>query len=439
VTPRWCGIWRESPARPSVAYTSAGTWTCSSAWRSARVTKEGVIGANYPRADGKALVLRDVESPPARDFLTGAGLSAGKPVIPGDVLSVSVGLPGAVQEYLIRAVSAHELTISERTPFPVATDEIGESRPLTLGIGSDHPAFTDKHFVEASPHFVTSRQFSRSRAIVLDGGPVYRIAKVEVFDADPSLQAYTDPETGNLLFTERVNTLPSTPMDEGSILPFRVTVLNPRDNQSNRAVTVIELGWPSMDLDGLGCVVTYETVAGFTEVHNFVSSSDSRNANSNALARAPHPVYVSAVIPYRASVIVDPFQGNTVAVFDEGVASEVVAEKINDYRQADLLDVNYLATEAKKATPGAGAMFPFSAEYELLSPDGRVLRYATTDVLTIFPNGTNGAQLLNPTDFGLPVSGYASALRFMLREMGISDRTVRYRAQAASVLFEKRG
>lgn len=403
------------------------------------VTKEGVIGANYVRADGKAVVLRDVEAPPARNFLTGAGLSSGKPVVPGDVLTVSVGLPGAVREYVIRGVAAHELTVSERTPFPVATDEIGESRPLTLGIGSDHPAFTDKHFVSTSANFVTSRQFSRTHTIVLDGGPVYRVAKVEVFDADPALDAYKDPETGNLLFTDRVNALPSSPIPEGSILPFKVTVLNPRDNQSNRAITLVELGWPSMNLDDLGCVVTYETVSGFTEVHNFVANSDNRNGNSNALARAQHPVYVSAVIPYRASVVVDPFQGNTLAVFNEEVASADVAEKINDYRQADVLDVNFLANTAKAATPGAGATFPFVAEYELLSPDGRVLRYSTTDVLTLFPDGANGAQLLNPADFSLPMTGYASALRFLLRQMGISDRTVRYRAQASDILFEKRG
>jgi hypothetical protein len=402
------------------------------------VTKDGVIGSEAPRADGKTLIFRDVADPAVRDFTDGTGLSVGKPIVPGDVLSISLGLPGVVQEFLIRGVSPHELTVSERTPFPVATDEIGSLRPLTFGIGSDFPAFSDKHVVVASTDYVTSKKFSRTGSIILDGGPVYQIKQIEVFDADPALDAYKDSQSGNLLFTDRVNSLPLTALPLGTLLPFKVVVLNPKDSQSNRAITLIELGWPSMNLDGLGCVVTYETVSGFNEVHSFVSNSENRNGNSNALARAPHPIYVSAVIPYRVSILLDPFSGNVPAIFDESVGSAILVDKINGYTQADVLSTSYLSTEAKAAAPGIGAVYPFSVEYVLLSPDGRIFRYTTTDVITIFPDGTNGAALTNPAEFGLPVTGYAEGLKFLLSQLGISDRTVRYRTSVDDVLFEKR-
>jgi hypothetical protein len=36
------------------------------------------------------------------------------------------------------------------------------------------------------------------------------------------------------------------------------------------------------------------------------------------------------------------------------------------------------------------------------------------------------------------VTGYAEGLKFLLSQLGISDRTVRYRTSVDDVLFEKR-
>jgi hypothetical protein len=87
------------------------------------------------------------------------------------------------------------------------------------------------------------------------------------------------------------------------------------------------------------------------------------------------------------------------------------------------------------------ATYPFAIEYSLLAPNGKVYKYETDDIVSIFPdNGlTSSSRLTNAAEVGLPASGYESALRKALLQMGVSDRTVRYLTTVDDLGLEQRG
>lgn len=400
------------------------------------VVERTVVEDPTPRPDGLVTVLRD-PAPPSGSFIA-AGVS------PGDVLVIASGTPNAPFQYVVREVRANELEVASRVPFELATEEQTPVPAIQYTVGNNYPAFNNKGGNGPSTTIVTSRRISQYNCGLLPGAPVYRVKQIEVIDAPPPLDPYRDIVTGNVVFTERRNTAVVGVPTPGTPLGFRVLCKNPQEAQSQRAVTLVEIGWPAYDFTGLTLEVTYETVVGFSAISEYVSDDFNRTLGANPLVRAFHPVYLSFTLPYRPRII----PRNTLEVYSAAATLTVDADRVEravvDYVVATPFgsrpDTGGIGQAAKDADANIAATYPFTLNYSLLAPDGRVFRYATDDIVSVVPDGrTSSARLLNPGDFGLPATGYYAALARLLQQQGVSDRTVRYLAVADDVALEQRG
>lgn len=401
------------------------------------IVERVTINALEPRPDNLINILRDTSLP--------LGTFSAYNVVVGDTLVVSSGTPNAPFQYVVTAVRPDEIEVSSRVPFEIATDEQTPVPQLTYSIGNNYPLFNNKLTRGPTASAVTSRQFREYNRAMLSGGPVYRVKQAVLLSAPSALDPYRDAVTGEVVFDDRRNASTVTTPAPGTNLGFYVQCKNPQEAQSVNAVTMVEVGWPAADLTGLTLEVTYTTVVGFSTIDAYVVDDFNRTVGANPLVRAFHPVYLSFSLPYRARTI----PRNTLDVF-----SPVGSLSVNDALVLDALvayitatpfgnrpDTGGIATTARVADANIAATYPFTIEYELLAPDGKVYRYSTEDIVTLFPdNGTtSSAKLLNPTELGLPSSGYEARLRRQLMNMGVSDRTVRYLAVTDELALLQRG
>lgn len=387
------------------------------------------IAAPGVRNDGKSLTLRHPGRVPT--FLA-AGVS------PGDVLTITAGLTEF--QYKIADVTAYALTVETRTPFPEATDEAAAPVAIGYAIGNNFPAFDNKAVTAATTAAATSRLFTPFNGVVLPGRPTYLIRRVELLPPiPPELAGFSDPATGTVDFTARKNSPLTGPPASVGELGYKVSIANPAEAQSARAVAVLSVGWPLLDLSGLTLEVTYESISNFASVDAYVSARLNRAACANSLVRAPHPVYLYATIPYRPRTTPASSLSTVVPVFDAVAAQAALTTFINTYRETEPLDVSLLATQARAVSIAVASIYNFTLTYQFYLPDGRVMTFDTQDKITIFPDGvTSSATLRDPASFGLPTENYFSRLKALLVAQGVSDRTTRYRASADSVVFEQR-
>lgn len=391
------------------------------------------VGALQTRNDGKVLILRHSSGTPSSSFLL-AG------VVPGDILTIGEGVPEAPFQFVITGVSATELEIAARTPFSIATDESSTPVGLAYTVGNSYPSFRNKVNVPSTTLAVTSRQFSAFNQFQMPAFPAYAIKSVELLGPlPPPMLPYADALTGNVIFTARKNAPTLLAPATGNELGFFVSVKNPEETLSSRAIAMVEIGWPSVDLTGLSADVTYETQTGFSAVDAYVNSRLNRPACSNTLLRAFHPVYLYVSIPYRPrNTPADPLS-TVIPIFDPVAAAVSLTAYLNNYRETEPLDVSLIATKARETSAAIAAIYAFSAQYDLMIPDGRLLRFETDDKITVFPDGTSSsARLTNPTDFGFPSVGYYTALAKLLSDQGITDRVTRYRVSDYAVVFERK-
>lgn len=400
------------------------------------VVERMTINALAQRPDGLVAILRDTAPP------TGSFITAG--VVPGDVLVLAADIPEAPFQFVVRGVRALELDISSRVPFTRATDEMTVIPALTYTVGDNYPSFNDKVTRGPTTDATTSRRFKEYNRALLPGGPVYRVKTVEIVNPPSALDPYRDPSTGRVLFTERLNGPPPAPPGAGDPLSYYLAPKNPLLAQTQRSVTPIEVGWAAFDFSGLTLEVTYDTLAGFSTLAAYVVDDFNRVAAANALAKGFHPVYVSTTVTYRGRVVprnaAELLSGSgTTYDVDETAIKQGVVDAVNAPSQGVVPDAGALATAAQDADPNVAAIYPLTVLYDLLAPDGKVYSYSSPDVVTLFPDGSTGATLLNPTDVGLPATGYEGALQQRLLGLGVSDRTVRYLASLDDVVLEKRG
>lgn len=402
------------------------------------VVERMTINGLTVRPDGLVTYLRDT-APPLGSFIT-AG------VVPGDILVLRaiVGVLDVFFEFVVRAVDTNELTISSRIPFRQATDEFSTIPALTYSVGDNYPNYDDKVVRGPTTQATTSRRFKRYNSVCLPGQPVYRVKTVEIINPISALDPYRDPATGRMLFTERTNAEAVVAPTPGDPLPYFLEALNPLYTQTAKAVTALEVGWPAFDFSGMTLEVTYETLSGFSTLAAYVVDDLQRTCGANPIAKAFHPVYISATVTYRARVVprnaseVWSVAAQPYAVDETAILNGVLAA-INDAPQGVTPDAGALATAAQDADSNVAAIYPITVLYELLAPDGRVYQYSTPDVVTLFPSDLTGAVLLNPTEVGLPATGYQVGLARQLSLLGVSDRTVRYLAVADDIALEKRG
>jgi hypothetical protein len=416
-----------------------------------RVEENGTVGGYFARPDGVINVFRDPEL--TYDLgtpFTALGAQA------GHILMIQSGILGVPRGFQIVDVTEHELFVSEYTAFPEASDEklVNE---VVYTIGWFYPSYNQLELepglyvrtatrstnpIYASIPAGTSRHINRPGYIVLSGRPVQDILSVEVTDPDSGDSIFIDPSTGTLKFPIRVNGPPIV----GSILgtsQYQVEVFNPSKSQSAEALTAIRVGYYSdpVKFDGKNLKVVYQSLTGFGPIHEYVTNVNARVAAANYLLRARHPIWISMTIPYR-------YKPTAIDTIDETEAAETLAQHINTFDPNDDLDMSDIATAFREAYDAVGTVFPFDITYYLYSPDGQLIEYLTTDIVSIFINGSSGVSLENSSDIIVPNAmqsqGYTEIstpeeLRTYYDLYGVTDRTVKYRSRADLISFVLQG
>ena len=423
------------------------------------VEETGMLGGYFPRPDGIVSVFRD---PALTRDIPGAKFTE-LGVQPGHVLFISSGIVGAPRAFPITEVTAHELFVSERSPFGEASDEL-DVNEVSYSIGWLAPAFQDIDFDPApTTHeyervaapstdplysFIpagTSRHISEPGCMVLTGRPVLDVLTVEVTDPVPS-DARLDPSTGTVKFMIRTNMPPVRGSAVGTS-QYQVQVLNPASAQSSESVTLINVGYPDPEFpttiayDGKNLRVSYLTLQDFAAVASYARDYNNRVLDSNHLIRARNPVWVSMNIPYR-------YKPTALTTIDTAEAAARVAAHIDVFDPNDDLDMSDIATLIRDAyADNVGTVFPFVISYDLDLPDGQVLQFETTDIVSIFTNGTAGVTLINGDDVVVPqalidqgiVAITGANVHNLYAYYGISDRTVVYKSREDLITLTLRG
>jgi hypothetical protein len=386
-----------------------------------------VVGARFERPDGLINVFRD---PTYADWdgsighkFTDPDPLTGLTITAGMALRIWAGLPAGARDYHIREVRDTELIISERLPFPTATEELGTY--VTWSVGVQMPNYLDV-VGKLTPDGAiltgqTSRQLQNSGRVVLPAQPIYRIVDVTIADrSDPD----ANPDDGLVHFPNRVNVAPTLQVAPDN--EFQVLVHNPEAYQSEIAFAELLIG-PDTYLDkydGKTVKVTFDTLAGYAAIANKVRNRQDRISSANPLARGFHPAYLSFVMEYRLRQDADE-------TVDEEAAIEALVSFINTYPATEILDVSTIIGAFRETHPQVGRVYPFTVQYGVHVPDGRVVYFETTEDISVphdeaklrellIDPDSDSESLLNPVDYGL------------------SDDVIRYLTTADDVTIQER-
>jgi len=423
--------------------------------RLTQVEENLLVGGYYARPDKIANMFRD----PALTRDDGNTFGTVLGVQPGHVLFIRSGIVGTPRGYTIVSVTDHELEVSPYSPFDEASDEL-DVNDIEYSIGWLSPGFEEIDFGggtfvrHAQPSvtpgyedvpYGTSRHIQTPGRVVLDGHPIEEILSVEVTDPD-SGDPLIDPSTGTVIFRLRVNSAPDNlsawSASDPTATQYQLYVVNPLSSQSMYAVNEIDVGdanSPYPGYEGKNLKVTYLTLSGFADVHAYVVDRNRRVTCANQLIRARHPIWIYFMVEYRLRPTSD-------ATFDTTAAAQQLADYINAFDPNDDLDASDITAFLRANFDMLGTVYPFTTDnpinYKLYAPDGQVVEFYTTDIISIFEKSgvvlANSADLVAPQaliDRGITEISTAAALRDWYNYVGISDRTIKYRTLASMITF----
>lgn len=356
-----------------------------------QATFEGRLGDAFTRPDNLINIFRDETN--VTDW-TATNVQL------GDVIRVASGLDEAPKDFVIKVITETELQVSTNTPFSAATDEDG----TFIGYYIYRPLFTaDTQILPAIGTYATgqtSRQSAVDNRILLPGGPVYDILDVAITDPDAG-DPYIDPSDGYVHFPVRSNETPNAVVSQ-QYLEYQLVNENPTYGQSQLAVNELYL---ESSFNGKNVRVTYDTLAGLDTIHSYVTDRFNRVLSGNVLAKGFHQVYLSMTVPYR-------LKKTATTTVDEDALRDAIVSYINDFDPNDVIDVSDISFVTRSFSDQIGAVLPFTIDYVLIVPDGRTIKYTTSDQVTLISanisdTGDNVA-LDNP------------------EALSVSDKTVRY-------------
>lgn len=430
------------------------------------IEENHTVGGYFVRPDNLIVAFRDPELTYdlGRTF-TSLGVQV------GHILYLRAGLPGLPRAFQITSVSDHELSVSDATPFPSASDET-TTNEVRYSIGWLSPAYAEIELeagvydriaapstdpATSSVPYGTSRRVQAPGTVVLSGKPVQDILWVELTDPPASLSPLIDPSTGTIIFQVRTNTEPVATTDPAS-LQYQVVVDNPEKAQSMSAVNKIYLGGittpPASDFDTYNLRVSYTSLSGFNSVDAYAVNRNNRVTGANHLIRARHPVLITMNIPYR-------LKATATGTVDHEEAAIAVASHINAFDPNDDLDVSDISSFLRQTYPDIGAVYPLTAVYTLSAPDGQQISFTTTDIISVFGTSSNGVAIENAGEITPPqdlldrgigpslastvstidptvtLTEEANVLDW-LTYLGVSDRTVHYMTVDSMITFELR-
>lgn len=367
------------------------------------VTFQGQLGGRFTRPDGIVNVFRDAT---VADWTT-------TDVRVGDIIRISAGFEDTPRDFTIQQILSTELRVSTLNPFPENTESAGTFldyfvyRPL---FGAD---------VQILPTIGVNTQGQSSNVtqtpnrLTLPGGAHYDIIDVAVLNPDPG-DLFMSGD-GLVHIPVRVPD-PPVPVTNAVDLQYQIVNNNPASAQSMIQFEELVMQ-PSYNLKNIR--VQYETVVGMGAIHDFTRDRFERVLCANPLVKAFIPVYISCIIPWK-------FRPTATAPVNLNNVRQAVVNYVNTLDRNDILDVSDIVEVVKTASPSIGTVYSFDIIYDLIVPDGRVLRYSTADVVSIDP-----ARLLVDT------TTTNNTLNDPLKQC-ISDRTIRYITSAARISFEER-
>ena len=367
-------------------------------------TFTGIIGGSFLRPDGIVNIFRDAATPFAATVKV------------GDILKVTAGLPGVPREFFITDVTDTQLLVSDRIPFPAATDEASPVTYCTYSIGHVPTDYADVIPVKTTG--TTSRRTASTSVVTLPGGPVMDFLDVALVNPPVGMNAYKDPVDGFIHLTDRVNSAPANGTDPTVALQFRTVVQNPLSAQS--ACQWLDVVVPALiagvSTAGLQLRVRYLTLSNYTSVYTYVLDRGNRTNCASQLPRGHHPVTLSASISYR-------LKPTATDVLNNDDLAQAVAAFINDFDTSiSPIDVSSISTFLKDTYQSIAAVFPFTIAYTLAAPTGQVIDYSTTDEVVL----TTAKKVVGEPD-----------IDFLA--YGISNRTVRYLTTSGAITLTDLG
>jgi hypothetical protein len=375
----------------------------------------GTVGSLFARPDSVSLMFRD-----------GATSFAG--VLPGDIIRVTDGLPTVPAEFLVVENNGDTLVISDRAPFPVATDEALPATTVSYVIGRNRPTYNDVVSSGGQPLTtgITSRQVMTAGRITLPGGPIMDILDVALLSADAVEDSFRSTLDGLVHFPVQVNTTPDNTVSPAAGLQFQTVVHNPRFAQSGAQWMEVVVGTDIKPdrFDGRPLRVRYRTLASFASIDNFVRGTRERVSAAHQLPRGHHPVVVSMSILYALKT-------SATAPLNNAAIAQTIVDYINTFdTTSEAIDVSTVIQHVKNTYPSIANIVPPSVNaplltifYTLRAPSGEVLSYRTTDVVNVDP----AKQVDGPAQ--LTVEGQL----LTLASMGVTGRTLRYISDISDV------
>lgn len=363
------------------------------------VTSE--VGDLFARPDGLATVFRDA----SQSF---AAVQA------GDIIRITAGLDVLPAEFLVIENAGTDLFVSERSPFPVATDEAVPATAVSYTIGRIGPSYNDVLADVGNVPFTTgttSRRVGTSGRITLPGGPVVDILDVAVIDPAPGEAAFKSAIDGFVHFPNQVNTTPDETQTPDQGLEFQTIVHNPLYAQSALQWMELVVGTDTNQarFDGYQLRVRYRTLAGFAVIDDFVRSRRQRTSAAHQLPRGHNIVSVSMEINYK-------LRTTATATLDNDVIASSVVDYINAFdTTAQPIDTSGIEQYIRNTFPTIASIVPLVVTYTLRAPTGDLIGYQTEDEVIL--------------DSTKKITGPDVALE----TYGVSDRTVRYVANSTAI------
>jgi hypothetical protein len=368
----------------------------------------GTVGDLFARPDSVACVFRDA----AEDF------TASPAVFPGDIVRVTAGLPSTPSEFLVVQVyDPHTLVVSERSPFPIATDEANPPTTVSYAIGRVAPSYNDvRSDVGGAPLVtgVTSRRSSSPGRIVLPGGPVMDVTDVAITNPSVGEAAFKSTLDGFVHFPNQVNETPSDSATSDAGLQFRTIVHAPSYAQSALQWMEVVVGTDTRPdrFDGFLLRVRYRTLDAFGAIDSFVRGRRERVTAAFQLPRGHHPVVVRMHVRYTLKTTA------TATLNNDKVAQSIV-DFVNRFDATSTpIDVSAVTQLVRNSYPDMGPIEPITIEYDLRAPTGDVMSYQTTDVVRVVPDRQVAGPVLD------------------LDALGVTNQTLRYIANSAGVTVE---
>lgn len=374
----------------------------------------GAVNALYARPDGVATIFRD-------------GSVSFAAVLPGDIIRVTAGLPVTPAEFLVVENDGLRLIVSERSPFPVATDEASPITTVTYVIGRIGPTYNDVLAdIGGIPYTtgLTSRSTATSGRITLPGGPVMDILDVAILNPAPVENSFKSTLDGFVHFPNQVNATPLQSQTPTQGLQFQTVVHSPLYAQSVAQWMEVVVGTDTNQarFDGFQLRVRYRTLASFASIDSFVRDRRERVSAAYQLPRGHHPVVVSMTIVYVLS-------STATTLLDDNAIAQTVADYINAFdATAASIDVSSIIQLVKNTYPTIANIVPLGSGqpiltifYALRAPTGDVMTYQTVDVVNVEPS----KQISGPV--------------LQLDALGVTPRTLRYVSNAIDIVVKAEG